>query len=348
MRDIAEKIGVSHVAVSLALKDSPRISLKRRAEVKAVAEEMGYRPDPMLSSLAAYRQGKRPADIKSCIAWINQWRTPDDLRGFKEYDAYWQGAKASGEHLGYRLEEFLWPRGKNGKGLLKILRNRDVRGILLPPHRRGIDLPDFEWSGFSLVRFGVSVRDPQALCVTSDQSHCARLALNRVVEAGYKRIGYFTTERLERNTGGHFREGFLNAQLENVRVRDRVSPIEVDEDAPNVAKVEKWFLCQQPDALITTTSILSEFLKYLGLGCPEDVAVAGISVLDSNFDSGVDQNSYEIGRVAMNALCGMIMRNETGIPLYGRRILVEGRWVEGQSMPRGKPELRATLKNGRG
>jgi hypothetical protein len=63
------------------------------------------------------------------------------------------------------------------------------------------------------------------------------------------------------------------------------------------------------------------------------VAVCATSVFDGNFDSGVDQNSTEIGHVAMRALAGLIHQNERGIPLYCRRILVEPRWVDGTSLP---------------
>ena len=40
-------------------------------EIEAAARTLGYRPDPMLSSLAAYRQAKKPAEIHATVAWIN-------------------------------------------------------------------------------------------------------------------------------------------------------------------------------------------------------------------------------------------------------------------------------------
>jgi LacI family transcriptional regulator len=66
---------------------------------------------------------------------------------------------------------------------------------------------------------------------------------------------------------------------------------------------------------------------------PRDLAAATTSMLDGNFDAGVDQNSHEIGQVAMRTLAGLIHQNERGIPRYCRRILVEGRWVDGASLP---------------
>ena len=44
MTDIAREVGVTAVAISLALKDNPRVSEGRRKEIQAVAKRMGYRP----------------------------------------------------------------------------------------------------------------------------------------------------------------------------------------------------------------------------------------------------------------------------------------------------------------
>jgi DNA-binding LacI/PurR family transcriptional regulator len=78
LRDIGLKLGVSHVTVSLALRGDPRISAARREEVQRTARELGYSPDPMLTSLSAYRQAKQSVSIKATIAWINQWEDPEE------------------------------------------------------------------------------------------------------------------------------------------------------------------------------------------------------------------------------------------------------------------------------
>ena len=40
--DIAQKVGVSNVAVHKALNDKPGVSDEMRAKIKQVAQEMGY------------------------------------------------------------------------------------------------------------------------------------------------------------------------------------------------------------------------------------------------------------------------------------------------------------------
>ena len=66
LRDLAKKLGVSHTTVSLALREHHSITPARRQEVKRLAEKLGYRPDPFLSALSAYRLQNRPASFHSC------------------------------------------------------------------------------------------------------------------------------------------------------------------------------------------------------------------------------------------------------------------------------------------
>ncbi len=341
LRDIAQAIGVSHVTVSLALRDDPRVSAQRRTEVQAAAKRLGYHPDPMLSSLSAYRHSKRPVTIHSTIAWLNQWPDPKALRRLHEFAAYWEGAREAAGTLGYRLEEFVVDRAMPGHRLQRILKTRNVRGILLPPHNSGFELADFDWSLFSVVRFGVSIKEPSAHVVTSDQMHCATLAFLKVREHGYGRIGFVSSRMFDRKTGGNFRAGFLAVQDALLPLAEHLEPLILEEtDAVlDERALRPWLRAWKPDAIITTDPRVHGMLTDLGIDVPRDLAAATTSMLDGNFDAGVDQNSHEIGQVAMRTLAGLIHQNERGIPRYGRRILVEGRWVDGGSLPLVTPRM---------
>lgn len=334
LRDVAAEVGVSHVTVSLALRGDTRISAERRTQIAAAAERLGYRPDPMLSSLSAYRQGKRPAEIRSTVAWLNQWPEPRKLRSLQEFDAYWRGARDYAMSLGYRLEEFVLGRDLSAQRLQQILLARNVRGILLPPHNR-FALPEFDWSLFSIVRFGISVPEPRAHIVTSDQKNCAAMAYEQMWARGYRRIAYVSAHRFEVNTGGNFRAGFLSAQDNRIPLRRHLAPLVLSEDnTPGDVRLLKAALRKGGvDAILTSLSMLPGLLDRAGFRVPQDVGVATLSLLDGHFDAGVDQNSFEVGRVAMATLAALIQQNERGVPAYCRRILVEGRWVDGSSLP---------------
>ncbi len=335
LRDVARAVGVSHVAISLALRGDARVSEKRRSEIKLAAERLGYRPDPMLSSLAAYRRTKQRVEISSTVAWINQWPDPKALRRLHEFAAYWRGAADAAGELGYRLEEFQAPRDLSHDRLQRILAARSVRGILLPPHPHGLTLPDFDWSQFSVVRLGLSVPHPRAHVVTSDQLNCAKMAFERIRERGYDRIGFVSSRRFDRDTGGNFRAGFLSAQDASLPLRRHLPPLFLaEESSPADARLLRaWLKRARPDAVISTHPALHGLLASINVRVPADLPVAAVSVLDGKFDAGVDQNSHEVGRVALRTLAGLIHQNERGIPRFCRRILVEGQWIDGTSLP---------------
>lgn len=335
LRDVARAVGVSHMAVSLALRDDPRVSEARRREIRAKAEQLGYRPDPMLSSLAAYRNTRRSTTVRATVAWLNQWADPRALRRLREFDAYWRGARATAEQLGYRLEEFVVGPELSPERLEAILAARGVRGLLIPPHHRGLRLPGFGWAAYAVVRFGYSMSEPRAHVVANDQMSSARLAYEKVRARGYQRIGFVTSERFDQNTSGNFRAGFLAAQDAAGETRRALAPFYLAETlaAGDGTRLRGWLRTAAPDAVITTHPALRRLLTELGVRVPADLAVATTSVLDGNFDAGIDQNCTEIGSVAMRTLAGLIHQNERGVPALSRRVLVEGRWVDGASLP---------------
>jgi DNA-binding LacI/PurR family transcriptional regulator len=179
------------------------------------------------------------------------------------------------------------------------------------------------------------VPHPRAHAVSSDQSACAALAYTQVHARGYRRIGFVSSPRFDRNTGSHFRAGFLRAQDDHAPASAHLRALLLDEAAtPAVAdQLRRWLARERPDAVITSHPLLAALLGRLGVRVPRDLAVATTSVLDGNFPAGIDQNCQEIGAVALRTLAGLIHQNERGIPVHYRRVLVEGRWVDGASLP---------------
>ena len=58
MAEIAQRLGVAPSTVSRALRDDPRISAAVREQVRGIAGELGYRPNPLVSALMAHRRRK--------------------------------------------------------------------------------------------------------------------------------------------------------------------------------------------------------------------------------------------------------------------------------------------------
>ncbi len=345
LRDLAQKAGVSHVTVSRALRNDPSISAGRREEIKRLAEEMGYRPDPSLSALAAYRFARQPHKIQSALAWINHWEQPERLRAHREFDNYWRGAEKAAGRFGYHLEDLRWTRDISARRFEKILLTRNVRGVLIPPHSIPPDWGDFDWSKFSIVRFGMSVRLPDSHLVTADQLRATVMAIQKISSYGYRRIGMVVGAGLDANIGGNYTGGFYAAQklfkLGNALSLLLTGPEGVREEKENLPTVmarsrqplKRWLEKNRLDAVLTTDVWVPGLIRELGYRIPQDIAVVGTSVSDIPVDAGINQNGEMIGRIAVETLVSQINLNERGQPLAPCRILVESSWQDGKSLP---------------
>ncbi|MES2438016.1 MAG: LacI family DNA-binding transcriptional regulator [Verrucomicrobiota bacterium] len=333
LRDLAKLMGVSHVTVSLALRDSPQISVKVKAEVKRLAEEHGYRPDPMLNALSNYRQSKGKRAFQAVIGWINGWQDPDQLRGYEEFDAYWNGASGAAQKLGYRLEEFRMDGSTTPRRLDQILSSRGIRGLLLPPHDGQPDWRGFPWEKYFVVKFGRSLQEPKTHLVTADQVLNTVLAFEKMTDLGYRRIGFVTHEPYMKVHGHLFEAGFLIAQ-QTIPVKQRVPVLSLVGTKPEeaAALLVEWMKKHRPDAIHTDVRRIRQLLDQSGLRVPEDIAVAATTLIDTGVDSGIDQHPEEIGRVGMLLLNSIINDGAVGIPSIFRQILVEGSWVGGSSV----------------
>jgi DNA-binding LacI/PurR family transcriptional regulator len=164
------------------------------------------------------------------------------------------------------------------------------------------------------------------------------MGVTRMHEYGYRRIGLAVDFDLDEHLGGNYHGGFFWAQ-NKLKLFPQVTPFAASaalhrrapgEEAKNL---RRWLKQHRPDAILTTQRYLPQLLGELGYRIPQDIALAGTSVCDIPVDAGIDQRSIEIGRIAMQMLIKQINVCEQGNPLNPCRILVEGRWQDGQSLP---------------
>jgi LacI family transcriptional regulator len=340
MADVAAKLGVSRIAVSMALRNHHRISLELRKKVQRVAREMGFVPDPFLSALAAHRRQRVSAKEHGVLAWINHWTDSKSLRRYKEFDLYWQGASKAASQHGYRVDEIRWALDLPPKRLEKILLARGIEGVLIPPHRELVDWEDFDWNKFSVVRFGMSVPTPDANVVTSDTYRSTVMAIGKMHEHGYRRISVSVNEEFNQRVGGNLLSGFFYAQ-KLLGLKPALPPLltflksrTVEELSRQKAALGAWLNQHKPDALLISDIEVPGMMLDLGYRIPQDIAVAGTTVLDiPGVDAGVDQHPEAIGQTAVETLLKQMNVNERGEPRHPVRILVESRWQDGKSLP---------------
>ncbi|HRE79763.1 MAG TPA: LacI family DNA-binding transcriptional regulator [Opitutaceae bacterium] len=335
LRDIARRIGVSHATVSKALRNDPEISETRRTEVRAVAEALGYRPDPLLQQLAAYRRSRRVSRIESCIGWLNDWTDPDAYHRFPQYSGYWTGARQAAEMLGFRLEEIrLRKNAPTAERLRRMLLARSIRGVLIPPHLESFRHSAMDWSELSVVKIGFSIPELPTHLVASDQYGGGRLAATHLLQAGHRRIGFVSTQSLELNTRGNFSAALLHSRDRSVAKAERIPPLFLDDNGADARlEFEKWLQKYRPTAVVYSPTAV---VRWMG-GRSSGIVLCSISRLDAPAEFGLNQLPEEVGQAAVEFLVSQLNTHRFGIPAHPRRILIEPSWEGGIPTAPAKP-----------
>lgn len=330
--DVARAAGVGVMTVSRALRNQPRVAARTRALVLSTAERLGYRPDPALSALVRYRHARQPRPIHAAFAWLNPWPEPAHLRRYRDFDLYWSGALEAAGRRGFRLEEFAVDP-ESPERSAAVLRARGIRGVLLPPGPLAQAwVKRFPWDDFSVVNLSARPELPAMHLVTADQCRNARTAWHRLVELGYRRIGYAGTLWAENQTGA----GVLWAQHWCEELPRLPLCALTEDQAASMPLLADWLRIQRPDAVLTNLAALPTWLRRLGVRVPRDLALASTTIIDCPIPAGIHQNPEEIGRAAALTLDSLLSDNDNGLPAVGRHLLIEGTWVDGPTAP-GRP-----------
>lgn len=133
--------------MALALRNSPKIRQATREKIQASAARLGYRPDPALTALNAYRKTVRSPHYQATLAWLNNWPRQEDLLANDTFREYFEGANARARELGYRLETFwLHEEGLPLPKLGRVLKARGIQGLLLAPQPNSELVIDFDFA----------------------------------------------------------------------------------------------------------------------------------------------------------------------------------------------------------
>lgn len=338
-KDLAIALGLSQSTVSMALRGHASIPEETRHKIRSAAENLGYRPNPMGTVLAHLKHASREHPVGAALAWLNAWPEPGKLRARREFDHYWRGASDAAQSLGYHMEEFIVNDSTSMAWFARILKTRNIAGIIIPPGPLPRGWRDFDWDGFSVVRLqhSTSQDDLRTVCVTSNQVTNTLLACQTMIGKGYRRIGFVGLRLQDRLNGA----GSLWAQRMSGGA-GQVEPLLFSHGTHRGDPVpwqtcqeqfERWFKTERPDAILTEIPELATLIERAGLRVPDDVAVAALGTLDSAFDAGIDQNPLEIGKAGVMTLHSLIATGTKGIPAVPWDTLIPGSWVNGRSLP---------------
>ncbi|MDR1282087.1 MAG: LacI family DNA-binding transcriptional regulator [Opitutaceae bacterium] len=336
IRHIADDVGMHFTTVALALRNSSKIRQATREKIQASAARLGYRPDPALTALNAYRKTVRPPHYQATLAWLNNWPCRNDLLANDTFREYFEGASARAQELGYRLETF-WLHEKELPlpKLGRVLGNRGIRGLLLAPQPHSGLTIDFDFAGFSVVSFGYSLCSPALHVVTSHNFRNMWLMLSHLEALGYRRPGLRIDKGWDKKVGFAY-WGCARAYQDECGRSLKIIRMEASDHL--LADIKKF----RPDVIVSHTAIY-EKLKGLGVKIPETVAFANLDTRRGGDVAGICQSSLLIGRKAVDILVGMLHSGETGVPEMPLHLLVDSTWQPGSSLPdRNMPDRNRT------
>ncbi len=337
MADVAHAAKVHQTTVSLALRNDPRLPRETRNRLRALAESMGYRPDPMLSALNFYRSSKDPAKTQPSIAFIMRSRTGLPTEHFFVDEQFLTGARRAAERMGYRIVPFqIENSASEGTRLSRVLRSRGIDGVIIASLDVSLRKLAMEWDCFSALCIESQHLDLSLHTVANNQGGITRAAVRRLFELGYRRIGLAVGALEDASLGKPFTAGYLIEVHEHKPLRF-IPPLLLQTTTNNpvlAAKLAAWVRENRIDAVLGNWGNIPALLKMAGLRIPQDV---GISTLDYNphagAKAGMRQSHEVVGERAVEGLALLMKTHQRGQITLPNTTLIDGVWQDGPELP---------------
>jgi LacI family transcriptional regulator len=326
IRDIASELNLHFTTVAEALRNSHRISPKTRTLVKATAERMGYRPDPMLSALSVYRNQQRRYVFQGVLAWINNHSDQKFFTsGFGYYFDCFTGASERAIQYGYKLEEFwLGDRTLTIPRAVQILEARNISGLLVAPQPLGIECLDLPWDRFSAVKIGYSINDLHLPTVGPNQFQNTITVYKELTSRGYRRIGFACPKAVDLRVNQAFSGGYLSARTYDYdRVRD--VPLFLDDDPLGSGdRFIQWIQENEPDAVMALPNTYKAYLDKQKAPRLKNIGFVSLGYNPMHHVSGMDENGKMVGSAAIDILVAQINHHTLGVSLIPPTTLIAG------------------------
>lgn len=341
LADVAAAGRVHVSTVSRALRNDPRLTHATRQRLKALAHTLQYRPNPFVTAFNAQVRNYRHAPQNAAIAVLN---TTSGDQGQQAWNVrYQRGIESRAADLGFAIDILRLESCDGGQieRLSEVVRTRGLRGLLVLPVHGQTSLASFDFGHLAAATIDVSLRHPALHRASPDYFHGMQRALDALRARRRRRIGFCTFSGEVRRIGAHWMGAFLGWQSESPddeRVVPHVSRFDERETgdgeskrwASHRAAFANWIAAEKPDAIVSNDLFFLDWLRELGHSVPDSVAYASLSIEPGDpCLAGIDQMAERVGAAAVDLVVEQINRNEYGLPLYPKTVLVPGVWVDG-------------------
>lgn len=323
----------------MALNGHPEISAETCRRVREAAERLGYRPDPVLAALAAYREQRRRPAYRSTLALVaadpvvepptvvdGRMRHARNPYGFQQFGLL----KRVAGSLGYDVE-FVAVGGKPAaqRRWGERLWRRGIRGLLVRSSSVAAEELDLPWERFATVKLSGG---PEETCfhqVNTDNIENMFRAKQALAQRGYRRPVWLLSPH---GASSEMGRRLLAAFLHGESVSDWAPQVLVETRLP--AWVE-WCRDHRPDVVLNGSNgaVWPELRQRLGKDAAE-LGYADLHLLQTDLGvAGIFINHEQMLIHAVRLLDGLLRHNQLGLPEWPAALRVPGRWIEGDTLP---------------
>jgi len=342
LRSLAKKAGVSATAVSLALRGSPQVSAVTRERLQKLARDSGYRSNALVSAVFSNMRRHKPRGDHAVIAYLNTWWPKSTWESCNTKSGQFRGAAKRAAELGFHLENFwLQEPGMNPARLAQIFRARGIKGVIVGPLQDHGMLDGFPWDQFALSTMGYSLHTPAIARACHAHFRGMSGAMDRLISAGYARIGYVTSQDFEERVSSLWGAAYRLHQ-HRLKPANRIEPLVYQRDA-EIGQLRHWLAGTRPDAVVNALPNVHEMLAKLGPAVPRDLGFVHLDLpihLNSAGVCGIDQLSEIVGANALELVANQLYTDKCGVPEHPVTQLVEGVWMNSHALTKRKPRRR--------
>jgi LacI family transcriptional regulator len=310
IHDIARELKISASTVSRALNDNPRISLKTKEKIKAIADHLGYRPNTLASNL----RNKKSNTIGIVVPLINRHFFSSVISGAEDI------AYKAGYTVVISQSNDLAAKEIN---IVQSMFSNRVDGLIISIAMQTSTfehLKLFRKKHIPLVFFDRAVPEIETDKIVVDDFAGGFRVTQHLIDQGYRRIGHLAGPQnlmtyLDR------KNGYIEALRKNGLAYDDslVNVNKLTSDEGIAATQQLMSLPNPPDAIFcgNDTTALSAMihLRDKGVRIPEDVGIVGFSnepfsKVVSPSISTIAQPGFEMGQKAAELIIRKIENKE--------------------------------------
>lgn len=326
---LAEVLGMGKSTIQRALTGDPGCSPKTRERVLAMADKLGYRPDPVFASMGSRRQRKPLNEVP--LAYVESYG-PGELRaGGRYFDPAARRASA----LGYRIEHINLRNWEGTADLWKVLYARGFAGVILGSIRSGHLPMLLRNETFPVVCCGRTDTFPFNTVRPAIVSGI-HMAWRELLALGYRRIGAAVCRHDPEVEDDFSRHAAALACLSEFHTKAEFIP-PLRAPFQDEAAFKKWVLKYGPEVVLGFSLRHYHAIKREGLRIPGDIGFASPHRDDEDSEislriSGLYQRPALIAEAAVNLIDQMIRHGERGVLQNPLTITVQPVWVPGETL----------------